>query len=141
MHDWKQDLHNVKLPGWAILPLRLFLGVSFVWASFDKLLDPGFLNPNALSYVGNQLGAGTRDSPLAGFLTTVALPNAGLFGALVMAGELLIGLAVLLGWFTRFSAVMGLLINLVFYLTITWDVRPFYYGADIVFVFAWLTLA
>jgi thiosulfate dehydrogenase [quinone] large subunit len=63
-----------------------------------------------------------------------------MFGLLVMAGELVIGLAVLLGWFTRFSALMGLLINFMFYLTITWDVHPFYFGADLPYSFGWLTL-
>ncbi len=141
MNDWKTVIRNSRLPGFAILPLRLFLGVSFIWASFDKLVDPSFFNPASTSYIGHQLQASAASSPLGGFLTGVAIPQATLFGMLTMAGELLIGLAVLLGWYTRFSAIMGLLINLMFYLTITWDVRPFYYGADIVFVFAWLTLA
>ena len=79
-------------------------------------------------------------SPLGGLLTAVVVPNATMFGLLVMAGELLIGLAVLLGWFTRFSAFMGLLINFMFYLTITWDVHPFYFGADLPYSFGWLTL-
>src|SRR5690242_17501943 len=112
MDKWKQLLNSSRVPGWTVLPLRLFLGITFIWASFDKLLDPAFLNASATGYVGNQLAVGAGDSPLGGFLTNFAVPNATLFGALVMAGELLIGLAVLLGWFTRFSAAMGLLINL-----------------------------
>ena len=124
----------------AIWPLRLFLGVTFIWASLDKLGDPEFFNPAASGYLGKQLALAASVSPLGGLLTRLIVPNATVAGLLVMTGELLIGLAVLLGWFTRFSAALGLLINLTFYLTITWDVQPYYYGADLVFVFAWLTL-
>jgi uncharacterized membrane protein YphA (DoxX/SURF4 family) len=30
-------------PGLALLPLRLFLGVTFVYAGVETLADPGFL--------------------------------------------------------------------------------------------------
>jgi thiosulfate dehydrogenase (quinone) large subunit len=133
-------LRKYGWPGLAIWPLRLFLGVTFIWASLDKLFDPAFLDPNAAGYIGKQLTVAAGASPLSGFLTAVVVPNATLFGLLVMAGELVIGLAVLLGWFTRFSAFMGLLINFMFYLTITWDVQPFYFGADLPYSVGWLTL-
>ena len=133
-------LRRYGWPGLAIWPLRLFLGVTFIWASLDKLFDPAFLDPNAAGYIGKQLTVAAGASPLGGFLTAVVVPNATLFGLLVMAGELVIGLAVLLGWFARFSAFMGLLINFMFYLTITWDVHPFYFGADLPYSFGWLTL-
>jgi thiosulfate dehydrogenase [quinone] large subunit len=57
-----------------------------------------------------------------------------------MGGELCIGIAVLLGLLTRFSAAMGLLLNLTFFLSATWNVHPFYFGADLPYVFGWLTL-
>ena len=131
---------SLAAPTWAPWPLRLFLGGSFIWASVDKLLDAEFLNPAAPGYVGHQLAAGAAASPIGGLTTALVVPNAQFFGALVMAGELLIGLAVALGWYTRFSAALGLLINLMFYLTITWDVQPFYFGADLPYAAGWLTL-
>ncbi|MGI8587230.1 MAG: TQO small subunit DoxD [Chloroflexia bacterium] len=134
------QLRKITIPAIVIWPLRLFLGFTFVWASFNKLLDPTFLDPASPNSIGSQIAAIQASSPIGGLLASVILPNATLFGMLVMAGELLIGIAVLLGWFTRFSALMGLLINLSFYLTITWDVHPFFLGSDIVFIFAWLTL-
>lgn len=140
MTDWKSVLREQSVTGAAVWPLRLFLGFTFLRASWDKLVDPAFFNPAAAGYVGHQLALGASSSPLGGLLTGFIVPNATLFGMLTMAGELLIGLAVLLGWYTRFSAILGLFINLMFYLTITWDVQPYYYGADIVFVVAWLTL-
>jgi thiosulfate dehydrogenase (quinone) large subunit len=127
-------------PGAAIWPLRLFLAVSFIWASVDKLRDPGFLDPTGSDFLGRQLALAAPGSPIGGFLTAVVVPAAVLFGALVMAGELVIGVATLLGWFTRAAALAGLLINLVFWLTITWDVQPFYFGADLPYMVGWLTL-
>jgi thiosulfate dehydrogenase [quinone] large subunit len=129
------------IAGGAILPLRLFLGLSFLSAGFDKLTDPGYLDPSARNYIGRQITAMAPGTPLEGFLTNIAAPHATLFGVLTMGGEFCIGLAVLLGLLTRFSAVMGLFLNLTFFLSATWDVRPFYFGADLPYVVLWLTLA
>jgi thiosulfate dehydrogenase [quinone] large subunit len=129
------------LPGWSVVPLRLFLGGSFLAAGLDKLTDPAFLDPGAPGYLGRQIAGFAPGTPLEGFLLQFALPNATLFGVLVMGGELCIAVAVLLGLLTRFSALMGMLLNLTFFLSATWLVRPFYFGADLPYAAAWLTLA
>jgi thiosulfate dehydrogenase [quinone] large subunit len=123
-----------------MLPIRLFLGISFLAAGWDKLTDPAFLDPSARDYIGQQIGRFAPGTPLEGFLLNFAVPNASLFGVMVMGGELCIGIAVLLGLLTRFSAAMGLLLNLTFFLSATWDVHPFYFGADLPYSVAWLTL-
>src|SRR2546423_1413150 len=138
--DFLSLLQGITLPGWAILPLRFFLAFSFLAAGWDKLSDPGFLDPSARGYIGNQIAGFAPGTPLEGFLLNFAQPNATLFGVMTMGGEICIGLAVLLGLLTRFSAAMGLLLNLTFFLSATWDVRPFYFGADLPYVFGWLTL-
>src|SRR4051812_31877906 len=84
------------LPGWAILPLRLFLAISFLAAGLDKLGDPAFLDPSARNYIGQQIAHFAPGTPLEGFLLNFAVPNAMLFGVMVMGGELCIGIAVLL---------------------------------------------
>ena len=125
---------------WVILPMRLFLGFSFVIAGLDKLNDPSYLDPASRDYIGQQISRFAPGTPLEGFLLNFAVPNANLFGVMVMGGELCIGIAVLLGLLTRFSAFMGLLLNLTFFLSATWSIRPFYFGADLPYVFGWLTL-
>ena len=129
-----------KISAWVILPLRLFLGCSFLAGFFDKITDPTYLEPSAPSYIGAQIAAFASGTPLEGFLLNFAVPNATLFGVLVMGGELCIGIAVLLGLLTRFSAAMGLLLNLTFYLSATWNVHPFFLGSDLPYAFGWLTL-
>ena len=54
-------------PGAALLPLRLFLGITFVYAGVHKLTDAGFLVAGSDTYIGDQLGAfaeGTPGGPL-----------------------------------------------------------------------------
>jgi thiosulfate dehydrogenase [quinone] large subunit len=120
--------------------LRLFLGISFLSAGWDKLTDPTYLNPASASSIGGQISQFATGTPLQGFLLSFAAPNATLFGVLVMGGELCIGAAVLLGLLTRFSAAMGFFLNLTFFLSATWNVHPFYFGADLPYMFGWLTL-
>ncbi|HLZ80882.1 MAG TPA: TQO small subunit DoxD [Ktedonobacteraceae bacterium] len=123
-----------------MLPLRLFLGITFIYAGLQKLTDPQFFNPAAHGYVGKQIAAFATGSPLHAFLLQVAAPHAPLFGILVAYGELAIGIGTLLGMLFRFAAFFGLLISLMFFLSASWHVYPYFYGSDIVFVFSWLTL-
>jgi len=70
----------------------------------------------------------------------VAVPHATFFGILVSYGELAIGIGTILGLLFRPAAFFRLLISLMFLLSATWHVYPYFYGFDIVFVFSWLTL-
>lgn len=46
----------------------------------------------------------------------------------------------LLGFRARTAAAGGMLLSLMFFLTVSWSTTPYYYGADIVFFFAWTAL-
>ncbi len=130
----------MRLPAWVLMPLRLFLGITFVYAGIQKLADPHFFDPSAAGYIGKQIQAFATGSPLHNFLINVAVPHANLFGALVAFGEIAIGIATLLGLFSRPAAFFGMLLSLMFFLSASWRVYPYFYGADIVFVFCWITL-
>src|SRR5205085_5153117 len=78
--------------------------------------------------------------PIFNFLINFAEPHARLFGALVAYGELAIGIGVLLGLLLRPAAFFGILLNVLFFLSATWRVHPYFYGSDIVFIFCWITL-
>ena len=134
---------DAKIPGWSgwiLLPLRLFMGGTFVYAGIQKLTDPQYFNPAARGYIGRQIAAFANGSPLHDFLANIAVPHAVLFGGLVAYGELAIGLGVLLGLLLRIASLAGLLINLIFFLSADWHIVPYFYGSDIVFLFCWLTL-
>lgn len=125
---------------WFMLPLRLFLGITFVYAGIQKLTDPQYFNPAARGYISKQIIAFATGSPLHYFLIRYAVPHAHLFGALVAYGEIAIGLGALVGLLLRPAAFFGLLLSITFFLTATWHVYPYFYGADIVFIFCWMTL-
>lgn len=120
--------------------MRLFLGITFIYAGIQKFADPQYFNPAAPGYIGKQVAAMAIGSPLHGFLLTVAVPHAVIFGGLVACGEIAIGLGTLFGLQFRLAAAFGLLLNLIFFLSATWHVYPYFYGSDIVFMFCWLTM-
>ena len=126
-------------PATALLPLRLFLGGTFVYAGIQKLSDPGFLHPGAPTYIGTQLH-GFADGTPGGPLLEPALSYAELAGVAVALVEIVIGVLVLLGFLSRVAAAGGLALNLLLFLTATWHTSPYFLGSDIVFVFAWLPL-
>lgn len=134
------DAVAAAIPGWAFAPLRLFLGVTFLYAGIQKLTDPQFFNPRATGYIGRQIQAFAIGSPLRALLLSGVLPHASLWGAVIAWGEIAIGLGALVGLLLRPAAFFGALLSLIFFLSASWRVRPYFYGADIVFVFAWVTL-
>src|SRR5436305_1452808 len=125
-------------PATALLPLRLFLGATFVYAGIQKLSDPGFLHKGAPTYIGSQLHAFANGTPGGFILRAFAIPHPALAGVGVAFVEIAVGLLVLAGLFTQAAAAVGLALNLVLFLTNSWKTYPYFLGSDIVFVFAWL---
>ncbi len=125
----------------ALLPLRFFLGFTFVFAGLDKLLDAAFLDPASPSGINAQLEAFTHVSPLAPLIEVVALPVPTAIGVLMALGEIAVGLGALSGILYRLSAVGGAFISLTLFLTASWTVRPFYLGNDLPYLAGWITLA
>src|SRR4051812_34180994 len=125
-------------PGAALLPLRLFLGVTFVYAGIQKLSDPGFLHPGAPTFIGTQLNGFAHGTPGGFLLRTFAIPHAQLAGVVTALAEIAIGLLATAGLLTQLAAAAGLGLNLVLFLTNSWHAFPYFLGSDIVFVFAWL---
>jgi len=127
------------LSGWALLPLRAFLGFTFCFAGLQKLANPNFFNANSPSSIQAQMIASIRISPvhlLLGHLLRFAVP----IGVLIALAELAIGLGALLGLWTRVAAAGGMLLSLTLFLTVSFHSSPYYTGADIVFLFAWIPL-
>jgi len=122
----------------ALFPLRLFLGVTFVYAGIQKLSDPGFLHPGAPTYIGTQLEGFANGTPGGFILRIFAIPHPGVAGVGVAITEILIGLLVTAGLFTRIAAAGGMGLNFVLFLTASWNTTPYFLGPDLVFTFAWL---
>ena len=129
----------LALSGWALVPLRAFLGVTFTFAGLQKLANPNFFNANSPSSIQAQLIASIRISPLHELLGHL-LRFAGPIGVMIALAELAVGLGTILGLWTRVAAVGGMVLALTLFLTVSFHSSPYYTGADIVFVFAWIPL-
>ncbi|WP_263169662.1 DoxX family membrane protein [Streptomyces sp. SCSIO ZS0520] len=123
----------------ALLPLRLFLGVTFVYAGLDKLTDSAFLSAHGSGSIGETMRS-VRDTSAVPWLVDLALKSPVGFGYAIGLGELAVGLGILLGLLGRLAALGGALISLSLWLTVSWTTEPYYYGNDLAYLMAWLPL-
>ncbi|HUY42863.1 MAG TPA: Rieske 2Fe-2S domain-containing protein [Acidimicrobiales bacterium] len=127
------------LAEWALLPLRLFLGLTFIYAALEKLSNPNFFNAKSPISIQQQLVASVRVSPVHSLLAHMvgaAVP----IGIAISLGELAIGVGALLGLWTRVAALGGAILSFTLFLTVSFHATPYFTGADIVFFFAWMPL-
>jgi thiosulfate dehydrogenase [quinone] large subunit len=138
-------LQQPKYAGILWLIARLWLGYEWLMAGIEKVWGEGsavWVGPKAGTAVTGFLNGAIAKSPLApGFdpatnahpavqewYATLAqnyfLPNATLFSYLVAYGEVLVGIALILGIFTHFSALMGVLMNLAYLFAGTTSTNP-----------------
>ena len=124
---------------YALLPLRVFLGVTFIYAGIDKLTNSAFLSDSGSGSIGD-LMRGVRDSSAIPALVDLALKSPVGFGYAIALGELAVGIGTLLGLLARIAALGGALISLSLWLTVSWASDPYYYGNDLAYLMAWLPL-
>ncbi|MGX1883435.1 DoxX family protein [Streptomyces sp. NPDC055287] len=124
---------------YSLLPLRIFLGVTFVYAGLDKLTDSQFMSETGPGSIGEMM-RGVRDTSAIPALVDLALKNPVGFGYAIGFGELAVGLGTLFGLLSRLAAFGGALISLSLWLTVSWASDPYYYGNDLAYLMAWLPL-
>ncbi|MDX3307772.1 DoxX family protein [Streptomyces sp. NPDC054884] len=133
-HGWRDTATR-----YALLPLRVFLGVTFLYAGLDKLTDSAFLKDSGAGSIGETMRA-VRDSSAIPALVDMALKSPVGFGYAMAFGELAVGIGALLGILTRLAALGGVLISLSLWLTVSWAAEPYYYGNDLPYLMAWIPL-
>lgn len=124
-----------------MLPARLFLGVTFIYAGLDKIVDPTFLRASGPGSIAAQLEGFSRVSPIGGLVRIFEQHVPVEIGWLIALAEIAIGLGALTGIALRLAAVGGLGLSLLFWLTASWPTQPYFYGPDLPYAFAWLTVA
>ena len=125
--------------GWYLVPLRLFLGFTFLFAGLQKLANPDFLRSSSSISIHAQMVGVAHTSPIGGLLGHL-IGAAPVIGTVIALGEVAVGVGALLGLLTRVAAAGGMLIAGSLFLAISFHSRPFYNGSDIVFLFAWTPL-
>jgi thiosulfate dehydrogenase [quinone] large subunit len=93
----------------ALVLLRVYLGVVFLVAALPKLQQD--FTPGLTGFV-ERVGLQRGHPFYQQFLDQVVLPNAPAFAALVTWSELLVGVTLILGLVTRFSAAVALVLAL-----------------------------
>ncbi|WP_459751687.1 DoxX family protein [Streptomyces sennicomposti] len=132
--DWRDTAAR-----YALLPLRVFLGVTFIYAGLDKLTDSAFLKASGAGSIGDTMRA-VRDSSAIPALVDLSLKSPVGFGTTMALGELAVGIGVLVGLLGRLAALGGALISLSLWLTVSWSSTPYYYGNDLPYMFCWVPL-
>ncbi|RFC72765.1 DoxX family protein [Streptomyces sp. AcE210] len=148
-HGMRTDTHTGYVNGrggwrdsaqrFALLPLRIFLGVTFIYAGLDKLTDSAFFHATGSGSIGEQM-RGVRDISAIPAMVDLALKNPAGFGYAIAFGELAVGIGTLIGLLARIAAVGGMLISLSLWLTVSWATEPYYLGNDLAYLMAWLPL-
>jgi thiosulfate dehydrogenase (quinone) large subunit len=96
--------------------VRLLVGAVWLNGAIEKLLNPQFPQQFATSL---QAGGFISVAPpfFQDFMRNVVVPNAELFAQLMRAGELALGVALILGLLTNLAAVGSMVLSLVILLS------------------------
>ncbi|HSO27293.1 MAG TPA: DoxX family membrane protein, partial [Anaerolineales bacterium] len=133
---------------WIWLILRLYVGWMWLEAGLGKLGNPAWTGDNAgaavTGFVRGALEKTGGEHPdvqawYAWFLNNLVLPNAGLWSYMVTFGEILVGIALILGIFTGIAAFFGSFMNMNYLLAGTVSTNPVLFAIATLLVLAWKT--
>ncbi|MBO2519074.1 MULTISPECIES: DoxX family membrane protein [Limnochorda] len=125
--------------------LRVYVGYIWLQSGLHKLTNPAWFGEGAgtaiSGFFNGVLAKASGENPVvqgwyASFIENVAMPNATLFSYLIVLGEVLVGLALIVGVFTTFAALMGAFMNLNFLLAGTLSSNPMMLAMQAVIVWA-----
>ncbi len=138
---------NTKL-SWLWLIIRLYVGYEWLLAGWGKVTSPMWVGPKAgVAVTGFLQGALAKtggqhpdvSSWYGAFINGFALPNAVLFSYMVAFGELLVGIALILGIFTGVAAFFGAFMNFNYLFAGTVSTNPILLLLEIFLILSWRT--
>jgi thiosulfate dehydrogenase (quinone) large subunit len=136
---------NTKM-AWFWLLVRVYVGWQWLDAGWSKIHNPAWVGDGAGQALGGfikgaleKTGGAHPDVQgwYAAFLQNVVVPNAQSWSYVVAWGELLVGLALILGALVGIAAFFGLFMNLNFLLAGTVSTNPILFVLAIGLVLAW----
>jgi thiosulfate dehydrogenase (quinone) large subunit len=131
---------------WLWLVVRLYLGYEWLSAGWGKVNDPAWTGAQAGSalagFVKGAIGEATGAHPAvqgwyADFLKSWVQPNTTLVAHLVAYGEVLVGLALIVGALTGIAAFFGIVMNANYLLAGAVSTNPILAFLAIFIVLAW----
>jgi thiosulfate dehydrogenase (quinone) large subunit len=133
---------------WIWLIIRLYVGYEWLNAGWDKINSASWTGSKAgtalTGFVNGALAKTGGAHPnvqgwYASFLRHVVLPNADIFSYLVAFGEVLVGIALILGLFTGIAAFFGSFMNMNYLLSGSVSTNPILFVGALVLILAWRT--
>lgn len=146
---WLENLlFKSKYSAWVWLILRVYIGWIWLQAGLEKIKNPVWVGEKAgvaiHGFLTNALAKASGTHPdvaswYAVFIKDFALPNSTAFSYMVSYGELVVGVALILGAFTGIAALFGGLMNLNYLLAGTISINPLMLVVEILLMLAWRT--
>jgi len=125
--SWDFIRQEAQKPNAYLLPVRIFLAVGWLRVCAEKITDPHWLTGQTLAtFLTSHMTSGMPFVQYQSLAHSLFLPNAAALAALVLIGQLLVGLALLAGLFTPYALAGGLFMNLNFLLSGAADPSAFY---------------
>jgi thiosulfate dehydrogenase [quinone] large subunit len=138
---------DVRL-SWFWLVIRLYLGYEWLMAGWAKLFNPVWFGDKAgvalTGFLKGALAKTAGEHPdvqgwYAGFLQNSVMPNAVVWSRFVVIGEILVGVALILGVFTGLAAFFGGFMNVNYLMAGTVSTNPMLFVLATWLVLAWKT--
>ena len=138
-------LQNPKF-SWFWLIIRVYVGWQWLSAGWEKIQSPAWVGPDAgaalSGFINGAIGkAGGAHPDVQGwygwFLQHAVLPHVFLWSHVVAYGEVLVGVALILGILTGIAAFFGLFMNLNYLLAGTVSTNPILFVLALGLVLAW----
>jgi len=140
-------LFNNRAAGLFWLPIRLFVGVSFLDAGLHKITDPAWTNGGSALLAYWQRAAAIPEAPARPAITydwyrdfinfLIDGHHEPWFAWLVTLGEIAVGLGLVLGALTGIAAFFGALMNMSFLLAGSASTNPVLFTFAIGLMLAW----
>ena len=131
-HSWRSQNAALRI-------MRLWLGITWVYAGWNKASDYGFLTPGSSHFIGNQLRGYASQSPLGHFAFNKLIEHAVPVGAVVMVIEFAIGLATLLWVAPTLAALGGFSMSMGLWLASSFHANPYFLASDTAYAVLWLS--
>lgn len=134
---------------WLWLIMRLYIGYTWLTSGWGKLSNPGWVQTGDILKGFWQRAVTIPDAPARPAISfdwyrvfIQALLDSGSytwFSKFVVAGEILIGIALILGVFTGIAAFMGGFMNWNFMMAGSASVNPMLFALSVLVILAWKT--
>jgi len=128
--SWRSQAISIRI-------LRGWLGLTWIYAGWDKATDPGFLTKGSASFIGTQLSGYSTQSPIGGLFNKL-IEHSTAVGIMVMLTEFAIGLATLLWVSPTLAAFGGFTMSVGLWLASSFHVSPYFLASDSAYAVLWL---